>query len=104
MYYLFLLILKGTAFIWGTYMMVMFELYMKKRGSKKTLIDGLTLFEQRVNFLCAPVVFMQLIWIANWIPPRENHVVTGLALALHVAFCLAGAHRGVGSLLIGMLR
>ena len=80
---------------------------MKKLGSSRTPIDGLILFEQRVNCLNTPLVLMQLFWISNLLPLRgmgENVWITSLGFAMQAIIGLTGAHRAIGGLLIAILR
>ena len=80
---------------------------MKKRGSNRTPIDGLILFEQRVNCLNTPLVFMQMLWISNLLPLRglgSNVWITALGLVMQAVVGLTGAHRAIGGLLIALLR
>ena len=97
----------GFSFIWGIYIWILFENYMNKRGSGRTPIDGLILFEQRVNCLNTPLMLMQLLWISNLLPLRglgNNVGITALGLTMQAVVGLTGAHRNIGGLLIAILR
>ena len=39
------------------------EQFLQSPKTKKTVINGLVLFEQRVNLLNVPLILMQLLWI-----------------------------------------
>ena len=47
----------------GTYVEHKMEQFLMSAKTNKTVIDGLVLFEQRVNLLNGPVILMQLLWI-----------------------------------------
>ena len=97
----------GISFIWGIYIWIIFENYMKQHGSSRTPIDGLILYEQRVNCLNIPLILMQLLWISNLLPLRdlEDHIsITALALTMQTVAALIGAQRAIGGLLIAILR
>ena len=47
----------------GTYVERKMEQFLQSPKTKKTVINGLVLFEQRVNLLNVPLIAMQLLWI-----------------------------------------
>ena len=47
----------------GTYVERKMEQFLQSPKTKKTVINGLVLFEQRVNLLNVPLILMQLLWI-----------------------------------------
>ena len=97
----------GFSFIWGSFLWRVFENYMKKRGSSRTPIDSLIIFEQRVNGLNIPLVLMQLLWISNLLPlqgSKDNIWITALSLAMQAIIAFTGAHRAIGGLIIAIMR
>ena len=48
------------------------EQFLQSPKTKKTVINGLVLFEQRVNLLNVPLILMQLLWILASDNNRHN--------------------------------
>ena len=58
-----LVLIAGFSALMGTYVERKMEQFLKSPKTKKTVINGLVLFEQRVNLLNVPLILMQLLWI-----------------------------------------
>ena len=56
-------IITGFSILVGTYVDRKMEQFLTSPKTNKTVIDGLVLFEQRVNLFNGPVILMQLLWI-----------------------------------------
>ena len=55
--------IAGFSILMGTYVERKMEQFLPSPKTKKNVINGLVLFEQRVNLLNVPLILMQLLWI-----------------------------------------
>ena len=91
----------GFSFLLGTYLAVKINQFLKNRPPGiKTDIDDLIRFEQMVNFVNAPVILMQLLWIIIEMPKTESIWIIMFSSLMQAAQFFSACHRAFGSLVI----
>ena len=90
----------------GTFVERKIEQFMTSRASKKTDIDELVLFEQRVNLMNLPVILTQLarIFVPVSVTNRHKIIVEVLGVLMQFLVIFTVAYRAFGSLVIAGVR
>ena len=91
----------GFSFSLGTYLTVKINHFLKNRPpGNQTDIDDLIRFEQMINFVNAPVILMQLLWIMIEMPKTDCFIIIVFSSLMQAAQFFSACHRAFGSLVI----
>ena len=94
----------GVSFLFGTYVIWRMEQFLKSPAAKRTDINELIIFEQRINLFNGVAIFMQLIRIWNPEDMGYNYFIMLFSLLMEFLIFFAACHRAFGSLVIAGVR